>query len=111
MINGKLINKYNTNERVIGTWFGKPLYSKTFTGYTTKGNYNHNLSSVDEIWVDIANSFIKKTTGRVFPACYVAQSGIDEAFTSVNSTQILIDGTIANLSTITITLKYTKTSD
>lgn len=106
---------YSTNEvKTNKIWIdGKPIYRKVFTGYTTTGNYNHNLSNIDNIWLDETGSKVIKTTGRVFPANYIGAGTLGEDYgsVSVNSTQILIGGNIANLSNIVVSLFYTKTTD
>lgn len=56
---------YATKERIIGTWIdGKPLYKKTiqFTDAVSNDSpisKSHEISNVDTIWIDSANSFIK----------------------------------------------------
>jgi len=109
MFNQKLVASYSTTEHVVGMWKGKPLYSKEFE-LTSTGGTNHNMTNLDNYWVDMGHTYILKTTGRRFPGSYYAQDA-DYAHTSINSTQILLDGTIANFSKEIVTILYTKTTD
>lgn len=103
------------------TLFGKPIYSKTFKFTTTiQGNnifnYPHDLENIDDIWVDMQNSFIiceaKNNCSYPFIECrYNGDS--EELQISVNNTNIIFDasgGWDTNWTKI-ITIRYTKTTD
>lgn len=67
-VNTNQINSstYSTNEIVIGTYLGKPLYRKVLTGMlpTGKGENNFNLSS--ECSIKTKYGRIKSTLGAIF---------------------------------------------
>ncbi len=99
-------------------WMGKPLYTKTLyissLPSSTSGEYAHNISNVDTIWVSLDNSFIKwnsTTTGSI-PA--ISTSGFSNQIgISVTKEKISITVGSTNRSALSayVTLKYTKTTD
>jgi hypothetical protein len=55
-INNKF--KYSTEEQIIGTWFGKPLYGKTFRLTNIGTEQSLGLENVDDIFFDTSHSYI-----------------------------------------------------
>ena len=108
---------YSTEEKIIGTWFGKKLYSKTF--YRSKlingaeETINHGIANVDKIWINPSKSF------AIWPAEFFnnlpfinntfANSIFISDFTST-SYKITSGMDRSNISGY-ITLEYTKTTD
>ena len=113
-INEKVKEVYSTTEQVIGTWIdGKPLYRKTIPvniTTTSRVSYNHNITNIESIWVDMSASYYTNET-IFLPFGYQTQGFYTEAY--VNSTSIAIDITSSFWvsGTAYITLKYTKTTD
>lgn len=105
---------YSTEEQVIGTWFGKPLYRKTIDfGYMAKANVfkhvPHNVANVEKIWIDRSNSYFVDASLN-----YYDVSDYDW-HTSVNATNI--SAVVASndydrtTSSMYVTIRYTKTTD
>ena len=106
---------YSTEERRVGTWKnGKPLYETTISyanSITGSTEIEHGIADVEEIWVDIANSYLKKSTGNTAPTSYYANSS-DYGATFVNTTMLLFPGAnFVNISSGNFSLRYTKTTD
>ena len=107
-------DNYSTEETVIGTWFGKPLYRKTIDfGYMEKGtvfkHVPHNVENVDKIWIDKSNSYFVDANMNFYDV-----SDYDW-HTSVNATNV--SGVVSTndydrtTSRMYVTIKYTKTTD
>jgi hypothetical protein len=116
--NSKNMGMYFSEETIIGTWFGKPLYRKTITFKTTiSGSFTvpHEIANVDEINVDYGNSYFKETTGISYSLPIIGYAGnfTDNCYAYVNKENIYIFATGGwNTSwTKYITLLYTKTTD
>lgn len=115
-INPKLLRGFSTKEVVVGTWFGKPLYSRTInTGAISSANKTlaHGISNVDHIHIDTANSYLTGGTPMAsypFPRIHSNFNGM--VWGQVDPTNIYIQaGSNANFSNSYITLLYTKTTD
>lgn len=102
---------YSTDEiKTNKTWTdGKPIYKKTFIT-TNIGTFSHNISNVDTIFIDASASFNKKTTGNITPISYLSVSG-DSGCWFVNTEVFSPFGAFSNVSSATITVFYTKTTD
>lgn len=111
---------YSTEEQVIGTWFGKPLYMKTIV-YTSgwiiggEASLTHGIANLDEI-VSYKAKYLRSDGSTQFIPTIHADiqrwaSGIyDFSSTGFN----IYIGTLNNNFTINkliITLEYTKTTD
>ena len=112
---------YSTEERIIGTWLGKPLYSKviqfndTFTGSTILEKA-HGIANVDTIWIDTSNSFLNNRDNGVtcpLPITYYGGTFTDRIGLQVSKEYIYIytDTGWGESWTKIITLRYTKTTD
>ena len=108
------LNTYSTEEQVIGTWFGKPLYQKTIdVGYMEKANVfkhvPHNVANIEKVWIDRSNSYFVDASLNYFDV-----SDYDW-HTSVNATNI--SAVVASndydrtTSSMYVTIRYTKTTD
>ena len=115
------INKrlgYSSEEQVIGTWFGKNLYRKTFYRSVlingTQETINHGIQNVDKIWQDISMSFVIWPTGFHANIPFLNNATYDSSIFvyEINSTSFKLKSSLnrSNLSGY-ITLLYTKTTD
>lgn len=102
---------YSTEEQVVGTWMGKPLYRKTISfpvpNNTTADN-PHNIPNVDTIWIDNSCSYFQDnygTSSRYLVSDY-------DWHTHVNRTNVVVEaGSDRSYATMVVTLLYTKTTD
>ena len=108
------LNTYSTEEQVIGTWFGKPLYQKTIDfGYMAKANVfkhvPHNVANIEKVWIDRSNSYFVDASLN-----YYDVSDYDW-HTSVNATNISAvvssNDYDRTTSSMYVTIRYTKTTD
>lgn len=112
-INSKFI--YSSEEVVIGTWFGKTLYRKTFYRQSLINGMdeivNHGIQNVDKIWVNPSKSFAIWPNGMINSIPFVhPDSYANGIFVSdFTSTSYRIKSGIdrSNISGY-ITLEYTK---
>lgn len=102
---------YSTEEQVIGTWMGKPLYRKTISfpaPNNTITDNPHNIPNVDTIWIDNSCSYFQDnygTSSRYLISDY-------NWHTHVNRTNVVIEaGSDRSYATMVVTLLYTKTTD
>ena len=121
--NGKAVH-YSTDEQVIGTWInGKPLYRKTFyvgNSVTMNAQYNvpHDLVNIDEI-VNKSGTYYDEVDARQYPLPNLrvtySESVWIACFVPSNGTPILAiqsgGCSYGNISKISVTLDYTKTTD
>lgn len=115
---------YSTTEQVIGTWInGKPLYRKTFyiaNSVTLNAQYDvsHDLVNIDEI-INKSGSYYDDVDARQYPfpnmRVTFSESVWIACFVPSNGTPILAIQTggyrYGNISKISVTLDYTKTTD
>lgn len=116
-------NIYDGEERVIGTWFGKPLYSKTiFFQNVQLGSVNHNIPNIEKIWIDLSKTYwISQDETFTAPFFYTGiNTGNEQQMVNnymslaraVTKTEIQFNmGNIPVFNNIYITLNYTKTTD
>ena len=115
---GNFSNVYSTDEQVIGKWInGKPLYEKTitFTDFERNGSDSykvHNIPNIDLAFIDFSKSFGIQPSGETVVGNYAYGTVYSFQISGANSTAILysVGSTIA-MSTIVVTLNYTKTTD
>ena len=115
-ING--LNTYSTTEQRIGTWLGKPLYRKVFTGTTSTTISNVMLTSSGDIEKVIsAKGYIEQSNTvqlLVGETVYHADSSFT-AFTRVinvnNNLRLDCNYTVFGGKNYEITVEYTKTTD
>lgn len=124
-INTKLINAttYSTDEKVVGKFFGKTLYSKTIINHPlTSGEQvfvdtGLQVSSIEHIFFDKSASFLIRNNGNV--QCGIGSTGgfnFDTRYFSktdgVNwKAGLYIGESIYQDSTVYVTICYTKTTD
>ena len=113
-------NTYSATEKVVGTWINnKPIYSKDIyiehlPSSATAVNYNHGISDVDEIWVDLANSFMDWGQGNTTPLPVVSSNNGSNIMgvANINRTVIEIKADSNRSSkSAHIVVRYTKTTD
>lgn len=116
-VNDGLLDKYSTDEQVIGTWFGKKLYRTTFYRSKlingTEETVNHGIANVDKIWPDVSKSFAIWPTGFTGNLPYLNSNFANSIFlTDIDKTTFKLTSGLnrSNLSGY-ITLLYTKTTD
>lgn len=109
---------YSTDERVIGKWKnGKPLYEKTitFTDFERNGRdtyKEHNIPNVDLAFINFSKSFGTQPSGETIVGNYAYNTVYSFQINGANRNAILYNvGSSIAMSTITVTLDYTKTTD
>ncbi len=88
---------YSTEEKIIGTWEGKPLYRKQLffnTGVNPNAplHIEHNISNIDEIFVDYSHSyfFSEEVGSYTLPLVGYAGNFTDVIYCTVNKTDVII---------------------
>ena len=117
-VNDGLLDKYSTEEQVIGTWFGKPLYRKTLYRSSlingTEETVNHDIQNVDKIWVNSSKSFTTWPSGFTGNLPYLNPTSYDGSIFvyEITSTSFKLKSRLdrSSLSGY-ITFEYTKTTD
>lgn len=117
-VNAGLLDKYSAEEQVIGTWFGKTLYRKTFYRQSLINGMdeivNHGIQNVDKIWVNPSKSFAIWSNGTINPIPFIHPdnyaNGIYVSDFSSTSYRIKSGMDRTNIPGY-ITLEYTKTTD
>lgn len=108
--------EYKTTEVKTGEkWLGKPLYRKVIDvgaiSSATKA-VNHGVANVADIWVDLANSWLKASNGGTYMIPRTEPNianNISTVAVSVNPTGIVVSaGSNANFTQCYVTIKYTK---
>ena len=102
---------YDGTERVIGTWFGKPLYQRTFTGLSTNTN-GANWVSVSGITIQNLEEIISCDAYRVSGGGILTKMAIAEFSNNTNNgLQVSVVSSAFNGQIKTVTIQYTKTTD
>ena len=108
---------YSAEEKIIGTWFGKKLYRKTFYRSPlingTQETVAHGIQNVDKIWADVSKSFAIWPAGFTGKVPYLNSNFANSIFlTDIGATTFKLTSGLdrSNLSGY-ITLLYTKTTD
>lgn len=110
---------YSTQERVVGTWFGKPLYEKSFQVTTPSSNSSTNLVEVTDLNIDYLK-YIDGTVKNVTTDNVGATSASGDFILWLRynyentgkayiATQVKYSGYYNQ--TMYITIRYTKTTD
>lgn len=117
---------YSLEEKVIGTWFDKPLYQKTFKSTVTRSSITYvdfDLSSLDiqEIMYDLSGSYISLNgtkQGYIVPFLSRKENyDLIYSLEFIPSTKMLhiqfANNWVATSGTMSIvfTIRYTKTTD
>ena len=103
-------NTYSTDEIVIGTFLGKPLYRKVITGYLNNAPFNH---GIENAVFHKVNGIYLTTTGLTFPIPSTRPNYPEYQIGMwVSKTQVIFEkgNGIGNYYT-EIVLEYTKTTD
>ena len=110
---------YSTDEQVVGVWTNnKPIYQKTFSttapNAPSNGSYGyksfaHGIQNLDE-YVEISGVITSSEFSSMLP--FFTDGGYKTKF-NINATEISIanDATYANGRKVSITVKYTKSTD
>lgn len=109
---------YSNNETVIGTWFGKKLYRKTFYRQSLINGadeiVNHGIQNVDKMWVNPSKSFAIWPSGIINNIPFLHPDNYNDGIfvSDFSSTSYRIKSGMdrRNISGY-ITLEYTKTTD
>lgn len=113
-INSKLINKYSTTEKRIGTWEnGKPLYRKVYS-ITNPAEINTNyedLTSYDMETIVHLYGFYKNPTGTFGIPFYDSDTNYSVMFVSSSKQLRGRFGIPANIIEAKVVIEYTKTTD
>lgn len=123
-VNNEVKKIYSADEKVVGKFFGKPLYSKTIiTNPSTSGEQvlidtGLQVSSIEHIFFDKSASFLIRNNGAVqcgigttsgynFDTRYFSK---DDGVTNWQA-RLYIGESIYQDSTVYVTIFYTKTTD
>ena len=108
-------SNYSLDEQVVGTWVnGKPLYQKTIIisgcSPNTWNTTAHNIANVDDVVEETA--MVRCTNGTIYCIGFRTTEvcGMIQA-TATNVGCYLGTHTVYNNAVVTITIKYTKTTD
>lgn len=109
---------YSSEEKVIGNWMGKPLYSK-IVSFKTSDNMNSEqstgVSDIEELWIDETASFISDRFETLPINWYYGVSDYCRTWIGKKQeTQSVIrvkSPSTLGLRTMYIVLNYTKTTD
>ena len=107
---------YSSEEKIIGTWFDKPLYQRTIyyaSADSQKFVPNHNIDNFEGI-VNAYGRFTRVSTGIqcLIPMNYTSWESFIYDFTATNYVLRWSDAQWnAGVSDIYVTLEYTKTTD
>lgn len=106
---------YSTSETVCGTWNGKPLYRKTFSGNLGQtSSINHGISNIDLI-INIHGSYKNTDTGTQFnipsvrPGFNTYELGIYASSSTITFDKAA--GISGNMLIFNVIMEYTKTTD
>lgn len=123
-INNKVKKIYSADEKVVGKFFGKPLYSKTIIDHPLNSggqvfvDTGLQVSSIEHIFFDKSASFLIRSGGNV--QCGIGTTegyNFDTSnFSKANGVTnwqagLYIGGNIYQDSTVYVTVCYTKTAD
>lgn len=106
-------NTYSTDEIVIGTYLGKPLYRKVITGNLSMSEIQHGLSNF--VLRNCYGMFYNSNSGKYFPVpstrpfYHEYEIGLTVSSTAVNLERA--SNVQESYMTIEIVLEYTKTTD
>lgn len=110
-------NTYSTEEQVIGTWMGKPLYRKSMViteGFNTEMLIKHGIDAFGEL-IDVTATIYNHSAWHKMPAIYAPDIAtyVSSAYSvSENDVFITMSGSVAYAaSKINVTIEYTKTTD
>lgn len=118
MINSLLLNSYSTTEYRIGTYLGKPLYRRVFTGTTNVSSSNQALTNTHNIAKIIGyKGYIEQSSTVQLPigdTAYWADSGYNMRTRIININNDLRFDYSHEVFTgkyFEVSVEYTKTTD
>lgn len=113
---GGLAHHYSTSETVVGTWIdGKPLYEKTIT-HTTNNVGGQELIDISSLNINRAydmSATTENSNGSVMLNYFASSSDMFNVYLTNNNTKLSIThfGSWTMEIPVTVTLRYTKTTD
>ena len=116
-LNGSGATHYSTEEQVVGTWMGEPLYQKTINfgalPNNTQKSINHGISNIAKI---VSNTGYATTNSTDYfipipwnPANFDAEQSV-ALFSSKSEILIKVSYDLSMYTECYVTLQYTKTS-
>ena len=108
---GNFSNIYSTNEQIIGTWLGKPLYRKVIEYTFLEANTANAVTTIPnlEYFTKIEGFFIEGINRFLVPYSYNNEA--INCYTSNNVLYEIHNYSFPNNKTAFITIEYTKTTD
>ena len=115
--NGGVLHEYTATEKIVGTWFGKPLYEKVITipndvQIDNAFTYSHGISDME--FGRIMNATVCDSSNNVFDMPLINNDGSNLGV-RLNSTNVIFRGTGRLVVTANrymyVTVQYTKTTD
>lgn len=102
---------YSTDEKVIGTWLGKPLYRKVVEYTFLEANKDNTVTTIPnlEYFTKIEGFFIEGINRFLVPYSYNNEA--INCYTSDNTLYEIHNYSFPNNKTAFITIEYTKTTD
>ena len=113
-------NVYSTEETVVGTWMGKPLYRKVAyvpsmpnTASTTNiYDYSSEITDVEDIWLDESASFITRENETLGLNWYFSTTEFIRTYVMKGSKVVRCKNSASlGLFSAYVSLLYTKTTD
>lgn len=117
VLNNKIenISNYSTDEVIVGTCNGKPLYRKSFNFVTSSTNFTADLSSlnIDKAFIDFSHSNFDQGEFILPLGIYGSSTDWNRPFYNKDTKTLYIQfGSVYTMSKdIWITIEYTKTTD
>lgn len=118
-IDQKGINFSENETKTNDTWYGKPIYTKVIYINSLPNNtivtYSHKIENIEDVWVDMQNSFIHTPVSDFRQSfAYVRSADLKATITlfNINKTHFSIE-TKTDRSSLKayVVLRYTKTTD
>ena len=108
---GNFSNIYSTNEQIIGTWLGKPLYRKVIEYTFLEANIANAVTTIPnlEYFTKIEGFFVEGINRFLVPYSYNNEA--INCYTSNNTLYEVHNYSFPNNKTAFITIEYTKTTD
>lgn len=102
---------YSTNEQIIGTWLGKPLYRKVIEYTFLEANIDNAVTTIPnlEYFTKIEGFFVEGINRFLVPYSYNNEA--INCYTSDNVLYEVHNYSFPNNKTAFITIEYTKTTD
>lgn len=103
-------NVYSTEEKVVGTFLGKPLYRKSWVGTGNPADFNHNITSLGDV-IKIDGCFLTTSSNWLNFAGSDSSVEMYLCRAVVSPTQIAFTRRNYLITKYTLSVEYTKTTD